>query len=68
MPVTVTAYVPCDPLQDRVDVPEITVAFTLILVGLRLHVRPVIGAMEVDRATVPVNPFRPVTIIVDMPV
>jgi hypothetical protein len=68
VPVTVTAYVPWEPLQESVDVPETTVALTLILVGLRLQVRPVLGAVEFDRDIVPVNPFRPVTIIVDMPV
>ena len=39
----------------------------LILVGLRLHVRPVVGDIELTRLTVPVKPFCPVTVIVDMP-
>jgi len=37
-------------------------------VGVRVHVRPVLGETPVDRATVPVNPLRPAAVIVEVPV
>jgi len=38
-----------------------------MLVGLRVHVRPA-GETDEVRATVPVNPCRGATVIVDVPV
>ena len=37
------------------------------LVGVRVHVRPVAGEMEVVRATTPPNPLRPVIVMVEDP-
>jgi len=48
-------------VHDRAEVPEVP---RTTLVGVRVHVRPA-GATEDDRATVPANPFRLVTVIVD---
>lgn len=67
MPVTVTEYVPVLEVfatvivsVDCPDDPEIEID-----VGLRLAVNPV-GAVA-DSVTVPVNPLRAVTVIVDVP-
>ncbi len=38
-----------------------------MLVGDMLHVRPEGGEKESERATVPENPLRPLTVIVDVP-
>ena len=38
-----------------------------MLVALRVHVSPLLGEMDVDRATVPVNPLTAVTVIVELP-
>ena len=65
VPVTVTVYAPADPEHDRVEVPDVP---RVTLVGLRVHVRPVLGDTEDVRDTVPVNPFCAVTVIVDVPV
>ena len=46
---------------------EVPVVPRTTLVGLRVHVRPVLGEMEEVRATVPVKPFWLVTVIVDVP-
>jgi len=66
-PVIVTVYVPVEPVQDRVELPLVTVALRATLVGDRLHVRPEIGEMAFERATVPENPLRPLTVIVEVP-
>jgi len=50
-------------VQDSVEVPEPPV----MLVGVRLQVRPVPGEVELVRSTVPVNPFRGATVIVEVP-
>jgi len=64
VPVTVTVNVAAVvPVQERVEVPEPPV----ILVGLRVHVRPA-GVTADVRATVPVNPLIGATVIVDVPV
>ncbi len=65
VPVTVTVYVPAEPLHDKVDVCE---APRMMLVGLRLHVRPVAGDMVEVRPTVPVKPLTGATVMVDVPV
>jgi len=51
------------PVHDRVDEPDPPV----MLVGLRVHVRPAGETAEV-RATVPVKPLKPETEIVEGPV
>jgi hypothetical protein len=43
------------------DVPKVT------LVGVRVHVSPAGVEAETVRATVPVNPLVPATVIVDVP-
>jgi len=56
-------YVPAVPEQDKVEVPEPPV----ILVGLRVHVRPAGVTAEVS-ATVPVKPLMGATMIVEVAV
>ena len=63
MPVTVTVYVPAGPLQESVEVCDNP---STILVGLRVQLRPAGETVEV-RATVPVNPLRGATVMVDVP-
>jgi len=65
-PVIVTVYAPAEPEQDRVELPFVTVVLNAMLVGDRLHVKPEGGETEFERATVPENPFRPLTVIVDV--
>jgi len=65
-PVIVTVYAPAEPEQDRVELPFVMVVLKAILVGDRLHVKPEGGETEFERATVPENPFRPLTVIVDV--
>ena len=56
-PLTVTAYEPeAEPVQDSVDV-TVPPMGGVTLEGLRLHVNPVEGEIEVDSATAPLNPF-----------
>ncbi len=62
VPVTVTVYVPPDPLHDNVEVWE---APSTILLGVRVHVRPD-GETDDVRATVPVNPLTGATVIVEV--
>lgn len=38
------------------------------LVGVAVHARPVGGEADVARLTLPAKPFRPVTVIVEVPV
>jgi len=49
-------------VHDRADVPEVP---STTLVGVRVHVRPA-GVTDDESATVPVNPFRLVTVIVEV--
>ncbi len=49
-------------MQERADVPEVP---RTTLVGVRVHVKPA-GLTEDVRATVPVKPFRLVTVIVEV--
>ena len=66
-PVTVTVKLPVvDPVHDRVEVPEVTVPLRVILVGLRVHVRPVEGDTVSDNATVPMKPFVAETVTVEV--
>jgi len=51
-------------LSAQLDVPEPP----SILVGVQLTVSPVEGDVVVKRFTVPVKPFCPVTVTVNMPV
>jgi hypothetical protein len=62
--VTVTVYVPAEPEHDNVDV---CAAPRTTLVGDRVHVNPAGETVEA-RATVPVNPFTGVTVIVEVAV
>ncbi len=67
-PVTVTVKVPdAVPVHDSVLVPDVVVVLSAMLVGLRLHEFPVEGDATAARATVPVNPFWPLTVMVDIP-
>jgi len=50
-------------VQERADVPEVP---RTTLVGVRVQVKPVTGEIEVESATVPVNPFRLVTVTVEV--
>jgi len=66
-PVIVTVYAPTEPEQDRVELPPMTVELRATLLGDRLHVKPASGETTFERATVPENPLRPLTVIVDVP-
>ena len=54
-------------MQESVEVSEDEVVVNEILVGLRLHVRPVEGDGFAVRLTVPVNPLGLETVIVEVP-
>ncbi len=54
-------------VQERVDAPEDEAVARLMLMGLRLHVRPEDGEITSVRLTVPVKPLAPETVIVDAP-
>jgi len=64
VPFRVTVYVPAEPEQDRVEVPEVP---SVTLVGVNVQVRPVAGDTVADRLTAPVNPFTAVTVMVEVP-
>jgi len=49
-------------VQESAEVPE---APSATLVGVRVHVKPA-GVTDDDRVTVPVKPFRAVTVMVDV--
>ena len=51
-------------MQDSVEVPEPPV----MLVGLRLQVRPVMGDIVLVRSTVPVKPLTGLSVMVEVPV
>lgn len=55
MPATVAVH-------DRVEVPE-----PVTLVGVRVHVSPVVGLMVEVRLTMPAKPLTAVTVIVEVP-
>jgi len=69
VPPTVTVNAPDVALvvQESVEVPEDGVGVSAMLVGLRPQVRPVNGVIVATRLTVPVNPFNPVTVTIDVP-
>jgi len=61
-PVTVIVYVPAaEGVHVNVDVPEVP---RTTLVGARAQLMPVAGEVATVRLTVPVNPFRLVTVTV----
>jgi len=65
VPLTVTVYAPADPEQDRVEVPEVP---RVMLVGVSVQIRPLLGETDDVRLTVPVKPFCAATVIVEVPV
>jgi hypothetical protein len=65
-PVTVTVYVPIVPAHERVEIPLVTDPSEM-LVGDRVQVRPVEGETTGVSETVPVNPLKPATVIVEVP-
>jgi len=69
VPVTLTVNVVdvTEGEQDRVEVPEEEVAVSVMLAGLRLHVRPEEGEIVSVRLTVPVKPLALDTVTVDVP-
>ena len=68
MPVTVTVKLPLEePVQERVEVADVVELLRATLVGDNVHVRPVDGRTVSERVTVPVKPFRAVTVIVEVP-
>jgi hypothetical protein len=67
-PVTVTAKLPVvDPVQDKVEVPEVVVLLRAILVGVNEHVTPLDGETVSDSVTAPANPLIAATVIVEVP-
>ncbi len=54
-------------MQDRFEVPDVVVALRATLGELRVQVKPVVGDTVGARATVPVKPWRPATVIVEVP-
>lgn len=68
VPVIVTVNEPvADPVQDRVEVPLVTVPVRETVVGVRVQVRPVEGEIVSERVTVPVKLFTAATVTVDVP-
>ncbi len=61
---TVTVYDPSEPEHDRVDV-VVCPLVSVMLVGFRVHDRPDPGTTAQARFTVPLNPLRLETVIVD---
>src|SRR6266566_5414479 len=62
VPVTVTVKSPlADDVQESVDVPD-----PVTLVGVRVHVRPVVGEIVAVRLTTPPNPLRAATVMVEL--
>jgi hypothetical protein len=63
VPVTVTVKVPLTVgVHESVEVPE-----PVTLVGVRVHVMPVVGLVVAVRLTTPANPLTAVTVIVEVP-
>ncbi len=67
VPVSWTLYSPAEPVQDRVDAPPVVVELRLIDPKERLQVRPDEGSIVVVNETLPVNPFKPLTVTVAVP-
>ena len=55
---------PWVPLHESVEVPEVP---SVMLVGVRVQVRPVTGETVAASVTVPVKPWTAVTVTVDVP-
>lgn len=55
-------YVPAEPLQERLEVPE-----PLTLVGVIVQVRPAEGDADATKFTTLLKPCRAVTLIVEVP-
>ena len=51
-------------MHESVEVPEVP---RVTLVGVRVQVRPVVGDTVAASVTVPVKPWRDVTVIVEVP-
>jgi hypothetical protein len=68
VPVTVTLKLPevAESKQDRVEVREVVVMLNAKLAGFKMHERPIEGETVGVKATVPVNPWRPVTVMVEV--
>ncbi len=64
LPVTVTEYVPAEPLQESVEVPEVP---RETVIWLKAQLRPLVGETVAVKLTVPVNPFRLATVMVELP-
>jgi|SRR6267143_2082524 len=64
LPVTETVYVPAEPLQDSVDVPEVP---RETVFWLKAQLRPLDGETVAVKPTPPANPFRLATVIVELP-
>ncbi len=62
-PVTVTEYVPGEPLHESVEFAEL---LRVRLDGPSWQLRPVEGEMESESKMIPVKPFRLDTVIVDV--
>jgi len=66
VPVAVTVYVPAEPEQESEDVAEPPEG-VVTLIGFKLHARPVDGDTDAVNDTAPLNPFRLVIVIVEVP-
>ena len=64
LPVTVTVYGPAEPLQESLDVPEVP---RETVFWLKAQLRPFAGEAVAVKPTVPANPFKLATVIVELP-
>jgi hypothetical protein len=65
--VTVNVADVTEGVHESVEIPEEDVVVSVMLVVLRLQVRPAEGEMVAVRLTVPVNPLALDTVMVDVP-
>jgi hypothetical protein len=56
-----------EPVQERVEDPEVVVLVNTILVDDSVQVRPVEGETVEETVTVPVKPLTAVTVMVEVP-
>jgi len=63
--VTVTLYVVAEPVHESVEVPVVP---SVMVVGARVQLMPVVGVVEETRLTVPENPLIGLTVTVEVPV
>jgi hypothetical protein len=63
--VTVTLYVVAEPVHESVEVPVVP---SVMVVGARVQLMPVVGVVEETRLTVPENPLIGFTVTVEVPV